>query len=201
MKNIIYFFLLFHIGLSFAQSDSMFVDIKDIDPTILIDLKYATQDNFLKEAVYDCAKCYLRKSTAQALSDANKFFMERGYRIKVFDCYRPHDVQKKMWKIVPNPNYVANPASGSVHNRGGAVDLTLVDLNGDELDMGTPFDFFGPQAGHYYQNLPPQVKANRTLLRDGLRKYGFLQMITEWWHYNHLKALREKVSNFKWDCP
>src|SRR6478609_3861234 len=115
-------------------NDTTFVNLKDYSQDFVYDMKYATDDNFLKSRVYDCAECYLRYKTVKALVLANQRFMKKGLKIKLFDCYRPLDIQKKMWAIVPNPKYVANPAKGSIHNRGGAVDITLVDLNGKELE-------------------------------------------------------------------
>ena len=105
-----------------------------------------------------------------------------------------------MWKIVPNPKYVANPAKGSIHNRGGAVDITLVDATGKELDMGTTFDFFGIEASHNYPNLSEEIKKNRKLLKRIMGKKGFNSFDSEWWHYNLKSALKDKVSNAKWDC-
>jgi D-alanyl-D-alanine dipeptidase len=163
-------------------------------------MKYATEDNFLKVKVYDCAECYLRLKTATMLVQANKAFMEKGYRIKIFDCYRPVDIQKKMWQIVSNPIYVADPKKGSIHNRGGAVDITLVNKKGEELDMGTPFDFFGPEASHAYENLPRKVKANRELLKKIMLLNNFTAFDSEWWHYNLKNSAKDNLSNFKWPC-
>ena len=101
-----------------------FVNIKSLSNDFILDIKYATADNFLKQAVYDCGECYLREATAKALLAAQKEFVKRGYSLKLFDCYRPLSVQKKMWKILPGTHYVANPAKGSKHNRGAEVDLT-----------------------------------------------------------------------------
>jgi D-alanyl-D-alanine dipeptidase len=126
--------------------------------------------------------------------------MKKGYKIKFFDCYRPLDIQKKMWKIVSNPSYVADPSKGSIHNRGGAVDITLVDSNGKELDMGTAFDFFGVEASHNYPNLSQEVKANREFLKRIMTENGFDSFDSEWWHYNLKSALKDKVSNVKWKC-
>jgi D-alanyl-D-alanine dipeptidase len=163
-------------------------------------MKYATEDNFLKAKVYDCAECFLRLKTVKALVKANAKFMRKGYRIQLFDCYRPLDIQKRMWQIVSNPDYVADPAKGSIHNRGGAVDITLVDTNGKALDMGTPFDFFGPEASHNFDNLPDEVKKNRVLLKRIMQQNGFISFDSEWWHYNLQNASKEKVSNTKWNC-
>ena len=143
--------------------DSSFVNLQDYSKDFVLDMRYATPNNFLKQQVYDCAKCFLRLKTVKALIAANNEFLKLGYRIKLFDCYRPLDVQKKMWAIVSDPNYVANPAKGSVHNRGGAIDMTLVDMNGQELSMGTPFDFFGKEAGHNFADLPDIVVKSRDL--------------------------------------
>ena len=182
------------------SNDSTFVNLKDFSNDFVFDLKYATEDNFLKAKVYDCAECYLRFKTVKALIKANKKFMKLGYKIKLFDCYRPLDIQKKMWKIVSNPDYVANPAKGSIHNRGGAVDLTLVDLTGKELEMGTEFDFFGKEASHNYTKLPENVLKNRKLLKKIMTKSGFKIFESEWWHYNLKAAAKNKIANFKWKC-
>ena len=180
------------------QSD--FVRLKDLSPDFVYELKYATPDNFLKQAVYDCGECYLRKSTAEALVKANEVFKQLGYRIKLFDCYRPLSVQKKMWKILPGTHYVANPAKGSKHNRGAAVDLTLVDAQGKELNMGTPFDFFGKEAHHTYTEHSKEVLENRKLLKETLNKYNFKSIYSEWWHYEYRPEMQSKVENFEWQC-
>ena len=180
--------------------DTMFVNLKDYSKDFVYDMKYATSDNFLKAKVYDCAECFLRLKTVKAMIEANAEFMNMGYKIKIFDCYRPLDVQKKMWKIVPNPSYVANPSKGSIHNRGGAVDITLVDVDGVALDMGTPFDFFGIEASHNYQNLSQKIKDNRELLKKVMMEKGFNFIDSEWWHYNLKLAVNDKVSNAKWNC-
>ena len=180
------------------QSD--FVRLKDLSPDFVYELKYATPDNFLKQAVYDCGECYLRKSTAEALVKANEAFKQLGYRIKLFDCYRPLSVQKKMWKILPGTHYVANPAKGSKHNRGAAVDLTLVDAQGKELNMGTPFDFFGKEAHHTYTQHSKEVLENRKLLKETLDKYNFKSIYSEWWHYEYRPEMQSKVENFEWQC-
>jgi D-alanyl-D-alanine dipeptidase len=181
-------------------NDTTFVNLKNYSNDFVYDMKYATSDNFLKAKVYDCAECFLRFKTVKALIEANDSFIKLGYKIKLFDCYRPLDIQKKMWKIVPNPSYVADPSKGSIHNRGGAVDITLVDVNGKELEMGTPFDFFGIEASHNYPNLSKEIKDNRELLKKVMMEKGFNIFDSEWWHYNLKSALNDKVSNAKWTC-
>ncbi len=181
-------------------NDTTFVNLKDYSSDFIYNMKYATADNFLKTKVYDCEACYLRYKTVKALIKANEKFIKKGYKIMLFDCYRPLDIQKKMWQIVSNPNYVADPKKGSIHNRGGAVDISLVDSTGIAINMGTPFDFFGIEASHDYENLPEEVKENRRLLRKIMTRSGFRIFESEWWHYNLKNARRESLSNFKWKC-
>ena len=199
MKKITFILLL--VGLTASAQNTNFVNLKSLSQEFVFDMKYATNDNFLKQKVYDCAECYLRKATAQALVKANEEFRALGYRIKIFDCYRPLSVQKKMWNILPGTHYVANPAKGSKHNRGAAIDLTLVDADGNELDMGTPFDFFGQKAHHTYTKLPENVLKNRNLLKTILNKHNFKSIYSEWWHYEYRPEMHAKVEDFTWECP
>ncbi len=180
--------------------DSTFVDLRAYSDDFVFDMKYATADNFLKQQVYDCASCFLRLKTVKALIKANEQFIAKGYKIKLYDCYRPLDIQKKMWAIVSNPKYVANPAKGSIHNRGGAVDITLVNSDGVELDMGTGFDHFGKEASHNYEGVSKRVRKNRNLLKSIMARNGFNAFESEWWHYNLKAGLNEPVSNTRWDC-
>lgn len=183
-----------------SLADSTFIRLADYSDGFAYDMRYATENNFLKEKVYDCAECYTRVKTAKALLAANADFKKSGVRIRFFDCYRPNSVQYKMWKIVPNPQYVANPKKGSIHNKGGAVDITLETLDGEELDMGTDFDFFGKRAYHDMTDLPQQILDNRKLLKETMEKYGFWSIRTEWWHYNLSSASNDPIANFKWEC-
>ncbi len=179
---------------------SAFVNLKNFSSDFVFEMKYATSDNFLKESVYPCAECFLQAKTVKHLLEANKEFMAMGYRIKIYDCYRPKSIQRKMWKIVPDANYVANPKKGSIHNRGGAVDITLVDSLGVELDMGTKFDFFGEEASHNYLNLPENILKNRLLLKEIMLKNNFKSFDSEWWHYNLKGSNKDKIYNLKWKC-
>ena len=181
-------------------NDTTFVNITDYSNDFILDLKYATTDNFLHTKVYDCATCFLRYKTIKKLIAISKLLKKKNIKIKLFDCYRPLDIQKKMWALVSDPNYVANPAKGSIHNRGCAVDITLVDKNGIDFDMGTSFDFFGIEAGHAYQNLPKKVLSNRLYLKSIMIENGFKSFDSEWWHYNLNDGSAEKIANFKWPC-
>ncbi len=184
-----------------SYADTTFVRLADYSANFAYDMRYATENNFLNAKVYDCAECYTRVKTAKALMKANDEFMLKGFKIKFFDCYRPNSVQYKMWEIVPNPQYVANPVKGSIHNRGGAVDITLVTLDGEELDMGTDFDFFGKRAYHDNMDLPQNILDNRKVLKETMEKHGFWSIRTEWWHYNLSAASNDNIADFKWECP
>ena len=180
--------------------DYAFVNLKNYSNDFVFDMKYATPDNFLKEKVYPCGECFLRVKTIKSLIEANKAFIDKGYKIKLYDCYRPRAIQKQMWKIVPNPTYVANPKKGSIHNKGGAVDITLVDSLGIELNMGTKFDFFGEEASHNYSNLSNDILDNRKFLKEIMLQHNFKSFDSEWWHYNLTNSSADKVSNQKWRC-
>ena len=181
-------------------SDTTFVKLSAYSSAFIYDLKYATTDNFLGEKVYNCGECYLRYKTVKALLVAQEKIKSKGYKFKLFDCYRPLSVQQKMWALVSDPAYVADPAKGSLHNRGGAVDLTLVDKNGNELDFGTTFDFFGEQASHSYLELEKVVLKNRTYLKKVMTESGFTIFPSEWWHYNIDGGQELPIANFTWPC-
>ncbi|MFN3402746.1 MAG: M15 family metallopeptidase [Cytophagaceae bacterium] len=186
---------------SVSLSDSDFVVMSKYASGFSYDMKYATEDNFLKKKVYSCSECLLRKAVADALIKVNEVFRSMGYSIKFYDCYRPVDVQKKMWEIYPDDRYVGNPnKSGSIHNRGGAVDITLVDAEGNELDMGTAFDHFGVEAHHKYSNLPKEVLENRRILKETMEANGFSSITSEWWHYNYQGSKKYALSNFMVEC-
>ena len=161
------------------------VDLESLG--IPIDIRYATTNNFMTTQLYPVAKAYLRAPAARALAEVHRELAARGLGVKVFDAYRPYRVTVAMWEPIKNPDYVADPAKGSRHNRGAAVDLTLIDLRtGAELPMPTPYDDFTPRAAHDFTDLPPDVLHNRTLLREIMKKHGFEPLPSEWWHYDFL---------------
>ncbi|MBP6693565.1 MAG: M15 family metallopeptidase [Saprospiraceae bacterium] len=167
---------------------------------IILDIRYATENNFTKQQIYDCPRCFFRKEVAKKIIAIHEDLKERyGFGIKLFDCYRPASSQEKLWKIMPNPNYVTPPYKGSVHSRGMAADLTIVNKEGKELDMGTSFDFFGKEAHTDYQNHSDQVLKNRQLLKKMMEIHGFKGIRTEWWHYSYRK-LKGSIDNWVWDC-
>ncbi|RJP74307.1 MAG: peptidase M15 [Ignavibacteriales bacterium] len=183
-KLLVFVFFLFTIALS-AQSDTAIVFLGSIDSTIVTDVRYATTNNFTGKVLYPTAKVYLRKVVAENLSKVNSYLLKNfNLRLKVFDGYRPLSVQKKMWVILPNEDYVANPAKGSRHNRGAAVDVALIDSLGNELDMGTGFDDFSKIAYTGNMDLPADVLLNRKILHESMAKFGFDPIKTEWWHFD-----------------
>ncbi len=177
-------------------------DWKEIDETtgIAIDIKYATKDNFTKKQIYDCAKCFLRPEAAAKLTEIHKILKDKyGYGLKVFDCFRPRPYQQRLWDIMPNPSYVTPPQKGSMHSRGLAVDLTIVDKNGKDLDMGTPYDFFGKEAHQDYKGHNAEVNKNRALLKSIMEEHGFGSIRTEWWHYSY-KTKSYPLDDWVWEC-
>jgi len=182
------------------KATSAVVEIENQSSMYSLDIRYATANNFLKEPLYECAKCLLLPEVAEALTNANYYFCDRGFKIKLFDCYRPLSVQKKMWTKVPNPIYVADPSKGSVHNRGAAVDLTLVTLDEEPIDMGTDYDFFGRAAHIDNYNLPNDVLENRSLLQEGMKQFGFATIQSEWWHFNYTNKSGAPVLDVPLSC-
>jgi len=180
-------FLIFSfITLQAQSNDTLIVPLASIDSTIVTDVRYATTNNFTGQVLYPTDKVYIRKVVGKALAKVQSYLRDNyNLQIKVFDGYRPLSVQKKMWKIMPDDRYVANPAKGSRHNRGAAVDLTIIDSTGAELDMGTGYDNFTMKAHYDYSDLPADVKANRKLLRDTMMKFGFSPIESEWWHFDY----------------
>jgi len=154
-------------------------------PGIVLDIRYATTNNFTGQRLYPSAKCYLRRAAAEKLRAAQAELASLGYGLKIFDGYRPLSVQRKMWEVFPQPGYVADPKKGSRHNRGAAVDVTLIRLvDGAALPMPTPYDDFTPRAHRNFNDLPEDVIRNRNLLESVLTRHGFVGLPTEWWHFD-----------------
>lgn len=171
--------------LSAAPAKPVVVDATEVVKDLVVDLRYATEDNFLKRKVYpEGARCLLLPESAERLKKAADVLRTQGYRLKVYDCYRPRAVQWEMWKILPKPGYVADPRFGSNHNRGGAVDLTLVTLEGGEVEMPTEFDSFNREAHHGYKGGTEASRKHREILRKAMEGAGFKRNPMEWWHYD-----------------
>lgn len=172
--------------MTMADTNKRMTELKAIIPDIVYDLRYATANNFIKRAMYPVttATTFLRLPAAMALANVQNELNVQGLGLKIFDAYRPYSVTVKFWELIKDERYVANPAKGSGHNRGLAVDLTIIELaTGKELDMGTEFDNFTDTAHHTFTSLPVTVLNNRKLLKEVMLKHGFQLFETEWWHY------------------
>lgn len=171
---------------STAISESEFIDIKRVDPTIVVDLRYAGPNNFTRRPLYPPQMpALVRFSVAQRLAAAQKYLKKHGYGLKIWDAYRPKVAQQQLWEAIRNSSYVADPKEGvgSMHTRGAAVDVTLVDQEGREVAMPTEFDNFTPAAMLSYQGPNPLVRSNLKLLQKAMARAGFYGLRTEWWHF------------------
>lgn len=180
----------------YKEPQAQMVELKKIVPGIVYDLRYATKNNFVGKMMYRLGthQTFLRKPAAIALAKSQKILNAKGIGFKVYDAYRPYAVSKKFWKLVQDERYVANPARGSHHNRGTAIDITLIDLNtGRELDMGTDFDNFTDTAHHSFKDLAPQILNNRQLLKSTMEANGFKALDSEWWHYTYQTDIKFDV--------
>ena len=174
------------------------VDVARLVPDAVLDLRYATADNFMGRPLYPEARCLLLRPTAERLARAAARLRPRGYRLLLWDCYRPLAVQWEMWRTVPRPGYVADPARGSHHNRGAAVDLSLAGADGRPVEMPTPFDAFGPRArADATDGISAAALRHRRLLREAMEAEGFLVNPREWWHF----AARDAWSQPLLDVP
>jgi D-alanyl-D-alanine dipeptidase len=180
------FFLLLFLAtrLSAGEKSPPLIRIPDVAPGIVVDMRYATPDNFTGQTLYPEAECLLCEPAAHRLARVQAKLAKKGLGLKVWDCYRPVSVQKKLWDRVPDDRYVANPQKGSRHNRGASVDLTLVDKKGRELSMPTKFDEFSEKAHRDFMDLPSDVLKNRQTLEDAMVSEGFVPLPTEWWHFD-----------------
>jgi D-alanyl-D-alanine dipeptidase len=161
------------------------VDLATAVPGIALDVRYATADNFLHRPLYPVARALLRRPAARALAAVQAELAADGLGIKVWDAYRPYAVTVAMWEAVGDPDFVADPARGSRHNRGCAVDITLVSLaSGAELEMPTAHDAFTPLAAADATDLAPAVIANRERLRQVMERHGYVMLPSEWWHFD-----------------
>jgi zinc D-Ala-D-Ala dipeptidase len=198
-----------------SKGADLLVDVKALDARFVFDIRYATEDNFVGKKVYPEARCLIRKEVAPKLVKAAKWLEEHhpDLRIVFKDCYRPNHLQHVLWKAVRGTSksaYVADPNTeeGSMHSYGAAVDVTLVDANGKELDMGTPFDFLGALAEPRHEaeflaegKLSKKALSHRRILRHAMRAGGMVTIPNEWWHFDDAfkPIVRQKFT--KLDVP
>ena len=176
----------YHASVQNDENQKM-INIGKMVPTIQLDLRYASTNNFMHRKMYkeNPRSTFMRLPAAKALLQVQKELNKKGLGLKIFDAYRPYSVTKDFWDLVHDERYVASPAKGSGHNRGIAVDLSIIDLKTKkELKMPTGFDDFTDSAHHDFDDLPADVLGNRALLKSTMLKYGFKAFATEWWHYS-----------------
>jgi D-alanyl-D-alanine dipeptidase len=163
------------------------VNLEDLVPGILLDIRYATDNNFTKEKIYNLAQAWARRPVAESLKKVQAELKQRGLGIKIFDAYRPYKATVKFYEVYRDTTYVASPYRGSRHNRGCALDLTLVDLKtGKELKMPTEYDSFKKEAWPSTYIKDEEARKNRQLLIDVMQKHGFKVNSSEWWHYDFI---------------
>jgi zinc D-Ala-D-Ala dipeptidase len=185
---------------SFREAD--LVELVKLDPTIKLDVRYATANNFLGTPVYTQARAFLQRPAAEALLRAAGELKTRGYGLIIFDGYRPWYVTKIFWDATPADKkiFVANPAEGSKHNRGCAVDLSLYDLaTGKEVKMPSGYDEMTDRAYSNYAGGTAEERAHRTVLRDAMEKQGFEVNPTEWWHFDYKDWKQYPILNVKFE--
>ena len=166
-------------------ADDEFVLIQDYIPDIRVELKYATADNFTGMVIYDFSEAYLRYGTVKKLQSVQAALAEQGLQLKIWDAFRPVSAQFDLWEAYPDPNYVANPTVGfSSHSRGNTVDVTITDLQGNELAMPTGFDDFSSMANRNYSDCGEEEAENARFLQELMEAHGFVGYFGEWWHFS-----------------
>jgi D-alanyl-D-alanine dipeptidase len=171
-------------ALALAPTNAQLVELNKIVPDLILDVRYATENNFTKRRLYPVARVFLVRSAAVRLAQVQRDLRREGLRLKVYDGYRPLAVTKVMWDLIHDERYVADPAKGSRHNRGAAVDVTLLDGAGRELPMPTGYDDFSERAHRNYPGLSSERLRNRATLERAMARRGFVGLPTEWWHFD-----------------
>lgn len=163
------------------------IDIKKAIPSVVLDIRYATKNNFMKQVMYKQARAFARKPVVEKLKLIQAKLNKQGYGLKIYDAYRPYAVTVSFYHKANDKNFVANPAKGSKHNRGCAVDLSIIDLkNGKDVPMPTPYDSFEAAAAPHYSKLPAHIIKNRDFLINTMQANGFKVIYNEWWHFDFI---------------
>ena len=170
------------------------VEVASVIPDAVIDMRYATKDNFTGDVLYPKAVCKLRRAVAARLARAAQALRKQDRRLLIWDCYRPLSIQKLLWERVPDPRYVADPKQGSRHNRGAAIDLALVNKDGSEVTLPTKFDEFS-RAAHRSRALAGKHGAEAKRLSAAMTAAGFASIPTEWWHFDAPDSAKYAISD------
>ncbi|MHA1558687.1 MAG: D-alanyl-D-alanine dipeptidase [Alphaproteobacteria bacterium] len=166
----------------------MLTEITEHSHDVVLDLRYGTKNNFTSQQIYTRPRCLLHKNALDLLEKAIAKAALLGYRFKIFDAFRPQKAQVKLWECISDPRYVGPPQRGSPHTRGIAIDLTLIDKNNKELDMGTEFDAFEQLSHHGSAITNPEINHNRFILLGIMMSCGWDLLKYEWWHYQLFNA-------------
>ena len=170
---------------AYIPSDEELVLISDYIPNIALDIRYATENNFTKQVIYNSSNAFLRYGTLKKLIAVQEELNSLGYSLLVYDAYRPTYAQWRLWEICPDPNFVSDPNKGfSGHSRGNTVDITIITLDGEEVEMPSEFDEFGAAADRDYGDVSEKAAENARLLEGIMEKHGFNGYRKEWWHYS-----------------
>ena len=191
-------FLLFVLHAPAKEGRADLLEVTNAIPGVKLDIRYATTNNFTHHILYSSPRCFLRAATVKKLAAVQKELEAQGLGLKIFDGYRPFRITEKMWDLIHDDRYVADPRKGSKHNRGAAVDLTVVDKTGKEIDMPTGYDDFTEKAHRDYMQLSKEKIKNRELLRRVMEKNGFEGVSTEWWHFNDKDWEQYDILNWEW---
>lgn len=168
-----------------ANPNNELIEIKKAIPSIVLDIRYATKNNFMKQIMYKHPRAFARKPVVQQLKTIQAELAKKGYGLKIFDAYRPYAITLAFYEKASDKNFVANPAKGSKHNRGCAVDLTIIDLKtGKDVPMPTTYDSFAPEAAPHFNELPEEIIKNRDFLIATMQAHGFKVIYNEWWHFD-----------------
>lgn len=165
-------------------ADEDYVRVLDYIPDVVVELKYATEDNYTGQVIYEFREAYLRYGTVKKLMAVQEELRQQKLSLKIWDAYRPTEAQFALWEACPDTRYVANPnRTNSAHSRGNTVDVTLVDENGEEIPMPTGFDDFSPLADRDYSDCSFDAMLNALLLEQTMQRHGFSGYKGEWWHF------------------
>ncbi len=184
MKSLLTASAFFCLSLGVSAQALELVPLHSVSPKIQQEMRYASDNNFTKQVVYSFNACWLRPQAAERLARVQQELESQQLGLKVWDCFRPMAAQQRFWDLVPDPRYVSPPGKGGLHTRGTAVDLTLVDAEGNELTMPTAFDDFSPKAHRQAKDTPAMAKLNSQILQRAMEKHGFVGLDTEWWHFD-----------------
>ena len=165
-----------------SQLETGFTNVQALDPSIIVDLRYATTDNFTHQVIYNFTTAIARAGTAKKLAKANSLLRAQGYRLKIWDAYRPVAAQARLYDVYPDPSFVAKPNPNFSHQKGVTVDVTLCDAAGKEVEMQTEFDDFTVAAHRDFDRTPLQEK-NYQILNQAMQAAGFFGYENEWWDY------------------